>query len=228
MESEDGESSPTRTRTLNLAVNSRSLYRLSYRGISSSSIPVRSAPLKGTRSTGMSSIGIELGTEPSRTGRAEAADDEAQSTARPAVAAGADQSAPAHSLCSRFLVHLDGLLEDADDQRIERCLVLFGPTRQLLVQAREACESGSGPRFQAWKHLLSSRKGPAPGISLSGTKPRSAFCTANRGMHWYCTRNSARTFIIFSEILRFEYGLASSFVPMNCDLTPLVHEPIPA
>ena len=42
-------SSPTRTRTLNLAVNSRSLYRLSYRGISSSSIPARSAPLKGTR-----------------------------------------------------------------------------------------------------------------------------------------------------------------------------------
>ncbi len=34
-----GQSSPTRTRTLNLAVNSRSLYRLSYRGIRPSSIP---------------------------------------------------------------------------------------------------------------------------------------------------------------------------------------------
>ncbi len=33
------ESSPTRTRTLNLAVNSRSLYRLSYRGITLMSIP---------------------------------------------------------------------------------------------------------------------------------------------------------------------------------------------
>jgi hypothetical protein len=31
---EISQSSPTRTRTLNLAVNSRSLYRLSYRGFS--------------------------------------------------------------------------------------------------------------------------------------------------------------------------------------------------
>ena len=42
-------SSPTRTRTLNLAVNSRSLYRLSYRGKDSSRIPLAPASLKGCR-----------------------------------------------------------------------------------------------------------------------------------------------------------------------------------
>ncbi len=45
-------SSPTRTRTLNLAVNSRSLYRLSYRGIYPWIITWEPTRLKGIRPAG--------------------------------------------------------------------------------------------------------------------------------------------------------------------------------
>ena len=59
-------SSPTRTQTLNLAVNSRSLYRLSYRGIHPLSILGQAAQLKWTRPAERMSRGAWLARDPSR------------------------------------------------------------------------------------------------------------------------------------------------------------------
>ncbi len=111
------ESSPTRTRTLNLAVNSRSLYRLSYRGIHSSEHNLAPGPTQGDSSR--------------RKGRGELDDAGLQGMEMKASGMITNplaiwaRLAPVRLLPSRlilmprFLVLLDGFLEDADNQCIE-------------------------------------------------------------------------------------------------------------
>ncbi len=209
----DATSSPTRTRTLNLAVNSRSLYRLSYRGIRPSSIPVRVGPLKGTRrrrrhaerlgrnGPGRWACDRRSGVRPPRPRRA-----------RLDVKLSASRLIP----CAyRLLVLLDRLLEDVRRSAHSATLCLPWPNSPTARAAREACESENEPRFQAWKHLLNSRRDPDQESVSRVPSPSSVLQRANRGMHWYCTRNSAGTFIIFFEMLRFEPGkiVSNSIAP---------------
>ena len=103
--------SPTRTRTLNLAINSRSLYRLSYRGISPSRISGDRARLKA-RSALIGRMGLSPWTRPGW----------------------GERSGVQTWAGGLRLVLLDRLLQEADDERVEGGLVFLGPTGELLVE----------------------------------------------------------------------------------------------
>jgi hypothetical protein len=73
-------------------------------------------------------------------------------------------------LAPSFLVILDGLFKNADNQRIERGFVFLRPTGQLLMKHgwHANLEVDHGFRHGI---ISSFQKGPAPGSKLPGTKP---------------------------------------------------------
>ena len=171
---------------MNLAVNSRSLYRLSYRGI------CRRAYRRRIRSRAFAHEGTRRSRKLAGHARPPAGPGARLHRDVPArVAAGDRLRAVAQSLCRRLFVDLDGFFENSHDQARSTMLCRPWPNSPTARARPEACESENGPRFQAWKLLLKSRKGPRAGFSLSGTKPQVRVSRANCGMHLHCTRSPA-------------------------------------
>ena len=146
-----GADSPTRTRTLNLAVNSRSLYRLSYRGICPDHTDQTSETQGQTTARNSR--------KPPRT-QQEASMDGNHGVSRAVVNRGKISSRdvnPGLDLLRSaygFLVMLDRLLEQYPRSGRSTRLCLPSPSSRAAHATREACGSGSGRLSQAWNGLL--------------------------------------------------------------------------